>query len=104
MYTESNEELKRFLLQSQAATSFQIAIQGKRDKYLADLASGAGGDYRYLLRMFDENSRRRIQSVGLVRRTAKLTSLVDGWNECTMDINQGRKGHYLYLCWKYIAV
>jgi len=105
----SHKKAKQLILQNQAATSFQIAIQGNRNPSYVDLAAGAGGAYRYLMRMFNAQSRTRIEKVGLLRGTVKQGPLYSkrrnyGWDDCTSDINAGRKGDYLYVCWKNVAV
>jgi len=95
--------------QNEAATSFQVAIQRRRDQNLMDLAAGAWGSYRYLIRMFDPIQQTRIQRVGLLRGPKANGDIISkksdyGWDKCTSNINEGRNGDYLYLCWKKIEV
>jgi len=95
------------LLQDDAATSYQIAIQSNKDPYLPDLAYKAGGSYRYLIRIFDPQSATRIVRVGLLRNPDKPVYGIRklfGWDECTQDINAGRGHSYLYLCWNTFEV
>jgi len=54
-------EVYKFIFsQNEAATSFQVAIHSNGDPSHTDLVAGAGGDYRYLIRIFNPQSRMRI--------------------------------------------
>ncbi|CAG2165231.1 unnamed protein product [Oppiella nova] len=79
-----------------AATGFHIMISGERlydanDVHHRDLAIGAGGQYRYLIAEY--NGPNKITTVWLSEDKQGCGS--------TGDINAGRGGRYLYLCWSY---
>ncbi|KAK7032626.1 hypothetical protein VNI00_012889 [Paramarasmius palmivorus] len=82
-----------------AATSFKIVIQSHADPEKKDLAKGAGGDYRYVIPMRDPGAR-KITSARLLRSGSKQDYPPSGFNGLSTDINQGRKGDYLYIVWK----
>ncbi|KAI9327976.1 hypothetical protein BDR26DRAFT_874636, partial [Obelidium mucronatum] len=78
-----------------------------------DLAKGAGGDYRYLRAVKQRTGEGEVQGKG----AAAARKVKDVWlwrtkdeNDLppsamgfdrTTDINEGRGGDYLYLCWTY---
>lgn len=85
-----------------AATSFQFIKQDQPDpdRTNEDLARGAGGSYRYLIPLIDlPDDTKRIVEVNLVRSSKPIDAFPDFDNHTT-DINEGRKGDYLYLGWK----
>jgi len=43
-----------------------------------------------------------INDVGLLRLAKNLSDSREfGWEKCSSNINEGRSGEYLYLCWNY---
>lgn len=82
-----------------ALTSIDIAIQGNRDDEKQSLAKGDSGKYRYLVPRSAKGTR-KIYEVGLVRLDYAIEGPPVGYDGCTMNINSGRKGGYLYLIWK----
>ena len=63
-----------------------------------DLSKGAGdlgaGQFRYIVPRYDDDSR-KVTEIKLVE------NLNNDFNSCTSDINKGRGGRELYLCWRY---
>ena len=63
-----------------------------------DLSIGAGdlgaGRFRYIVPRFNDGDR-KVTEIKLVE------DLNNDFNSCTQDINKGRGGRELYLCWKY---
>ncbi|KAI9034847.1 uncharacterized protein KD926_005195 [Aspergillus affinis] len=92
---------------SDAATNVQVVIQDSEEDGHDDLASGAGGKYRYLFPQAQENNSDKIIDVQLYRSKDSLSSdaLGDmGFQGMSSDINEDRGGDYLYLLWKTIDV
>lgn len=88
-------------------TNVQVVVQSKRNDAYNDLAAGAGGSYRYL-KMLQDSSHTRIKRVGILR-SPKAKYIYGnrreyGWDECTGDINEDRKGDWLHLCWNTVTV
>lgn len=79
-----------------AATGFKFRIQNSADNSSYDLAKGAGGEYRYLF-VLKDNGERKVRYVRLSRKEREMR--FEGW-EGTGNINQGRKGSFLYLIWR----
>lgn len=86
-------------------TNIEIVVQSEKNNAYSDLAAGAGGTYRYL-KMLRDSSQTRIKKVGLLRSRKYLKGnwTQYNWDECTQDINSGRKGDYLHLCWNTVSV
>lgn len=85
-----------------AATTFQFIKQSVPDpnRPNEDLARGAGDSYRYLIPLIDyPHDTKRIVEVKLFRSSNPIDSFPNFDNHTT-DINEGRKGDYLYLAWK----
>jgi len=57
-------------------------------KNIPNLSKGAGGPFRYIKALYKGDH--VVTSVYLSEHRG---------NQCTTDINKGRKGRYLYLCW-----
>lgn len=92
---------------SDAASNVQVVIQDSEEEDRDDLASGAGGEYRYLFPQPQENNSNKITDVQLYRSEDSLSSdaLADmGFQGMSSDINEDRGGDYLYLLWKTIDV
>eukprot|EP01040_Poterioochromonas_malhamensis_P007445 gene7445-8030_t len=90
---------------NQAATAFQFVKQGDADpnRPNEDLARGAGGSYRYLIPLIQPGFDKRIVEVKLFRSSDVIRDF-PGFDGHTTDINEGRKGDYLYLGWKFAKV
>ena len=90
-----------------AVTNIIITIQGKAIGGKIDMATGAGGDFRYVDYSVDRGNRNKIQSIYLWR-SKKFIGISDlnaqGLNGMSIDINKGRSGDYLYLVWKTAVV
>lgn len=88
-------------------TNIQVVVQDSRNNAYNDMAAGAGGDYRYL-KMLRGSSHLRIKRVGLLRSPSDHYIYGNrrdyGWDECTGDINSGRGGDWLHLCWNNVSV
>ncbi|KZW01230.1 hypothetical protein EXIGLDRAFT_745216 [Exidia glandulosa HHB12029] len=82
-----------------AATGFDLTISNKEIPWAADLAAGAGGDYRYLFPSYGGKS--RIIDIALYRPASATSSPPTGYDAMSGDINQGRSKTYLYLVWKF---
>lgn len=83
--------------ESHACTGFKF-VRNEKDIYnslpahsTGDLAKGAGGDYRYIIPVF--NAGPRVKSV--------YWTEVEIPSRCTGDVNKGRGGRDLFLCWSY---
>ena len=85
-----------------ACTAYSVAVQGLADDSKADLASGAGGDFRYVLGMRSLGVPIKLTEVRLLRSSnpVNLQALPEGYYGMSGDINRGRKGTYLYLIWR----
>merc|ERR1719330_2238908 len=82
--------------ESQACTGFQLVLSGSSkndlpDHSTGDLAKGAGGDFRYIIPVFGDG--KKVKSVYWSESHVK-------WKNCADDVNMGRGGRYLRLCWK----
>ncbi|KAJ5322430.1 hypothetical protein N7452_010719 [Penicillium brevicompactum] len=87
-------------VKSHAISEIRLRIQSHADSDFQDLAYGAGGDYRYLISIRDDEQ--KISSISLVRRKDSFDSgdiRQLGYNGWTEDINQDRGGAYLRLVW-----
>lgn len=91
MWTEDADE---------AAVRFDLFIQAKEHKGWSDLAKGAGGSFRYLRAVQDENNADKITELKLHRSAASPVKDFGDWDGHTGDINQGRALSYLYFMWK----
>ena len=72
-----------------------------------DLASGAGGTYRYLQIGRNPNVRDKIVDIRMIRSKIEITgkSLTDlGYDGISNDFNADRGHDYLYLIWKTITL
>ncbi|KAJ5354230.1 hypothetical protein N7541_006794 [Penicillium brevicompactum] len=87
-------------VKSDAISEIRLRIQSDADSDFQDLAYGAGGDYRYLIPLRDDEQ--KISSISLVRRKDSFDSgdiRQLGYNGWTEDINKDRGGAYLRLVW-----
>ena len=78
---------------TEAATSFRLLIQDNSISGLKDLADGMGGKYRYLEKVSEPN-KQKIISIHLTDSNTNT-----GYDGCTENINEGRGGKDLFLCW-----
>lgn len=63
-----------------------------------DLASGAGGVYRYInWQHFLWPGLHNVTQVAMYRTDSYTTTPPSGWQKMTTDINQDRHGDYLYV-------
>lgn len=89
-----------------AATAFEVRIQGSSMAGMGDLASGAGGDYRYAVTSRDRRQTQKVVEVKLWRSDSQVTpdqvkkELGNNWAGPSRDINENRGGAYLYLVWR----
>lgn len=58
----------------EAATGLEIRIQGSSMSGWKDLASGAGGDFRYVYANHNEDSTQRVVDARLIRSGDKLSA------------------------------
>lgn len=67
-----------------------------------DLASGAGGKFRYLQFNKDGNNDQKYEAAALLRRAGIPATINDApkFNVITTDINAGRGGDFLYVVFK----
>ncbi|KAJ5538204.1 hypothetical protein N7494_007683 [Penicillium frequentans] len=85
-----------------ALSQIAIDIQDAQDNDRSDLASGTGGQFRYLTWRTDGD--RKITNVQLLRRKDQVSSDTLhglGFQGMSNDINGGRGGDFLHLVWKY---
>ncbi|KAF4984517.1 hypothetical protein FZEAL_313 [Fusarium zealandicum] len=83
------------------ADNIWIDIRGSSiDNRNDDLASGAGGDYRYLQWSNNMAASHFVTDVGLWRSDDSQDDPPNGWHHKSADINRGRGGDYLYLVWR----
>ena len=88
-------------LAAEAATRFDLIIQKEEERGWSDLAHKAGGDYRYLRAVRDENCPEKIVSLQLKRSDGKLSGVdFKQYHGHTGDINAGRLGSFLHLTWQ----
>lgn len=87
---------------AKAATSFDVLIQPYQDTKLADLAKGAGGEFRYVVPRADRKLATKIVEVGLVRSERPVRAVPTGWDGFSViNILNGRpKKGFLHLVWK----
>ena len=84
---------------SQAATRFDLFIQDKAHSGWDDLAKGAGGDFRYLQAIPDDNNYSKIIDLKLYRSGNGVSAFPVPYTGHTTDINANRKKTFLYLIW-----
>ncbi|KAJ3547348.1 hypothetical protein NM688_g5410 [Phlebia brevispora] len=87
-----------------ACNGFVVAVQDNEDSQQSDLAKGAGGSYRYLLPLCDATNDRKITNIRLLRSGSGLNTPPVGYTGMTSDLNQGRRGDFLYVIWTEISV
>ena len=76
-----------------AATDFKVTIVDNHIPGLKDLAKGAGGKYRYIEKVNRLGEGQKVTAIHIRKKTGI------GSGACTSDINEGRGGLFLYLCW-----
>lgn len=82
---------------SEAASAFGVEITRINDFHAADISKGDGKTfYRYLHAFYTYGGLGAVVRVWLSR--IEDTTEGDGRTD---DLNRGRKGDYLYLCWEY---
>jgi hypothetical protein len=81
----------------EAKTGFEIVIQGNADNRYDDLAKGAKGDFRYLIPIKERDE--KLITTAVLYRSGDAPNLGSIYSGHTIDINKGRKGDFLYLCW-----
>ncbi|KAI0091202.1 hypothetical protein BDY19DRAFT_689153 [Irpex rosettiformis] len=84
---------------SEAATRFDLFIQGNAHPGWDDLAKGAGGSFRYLQPVPDANNYSKITDLKLYRSDSGIAALPVPYTGHTNDINANRKKTFLYLIW-----
>ena len=83
-----------------ASSGFNLVITNNENNnpVAKDVSKGAGdlgaGQFRYIVPRYDDN-------VLKVKEIKLVESLNNDFNSCTQDINKGRGGRELYLCWRY---
>ncbi|KAJ5639603.1 uncharacterized protein N7484_007465 [Penicillium longicatenatum] len=85
-----------------AISQIAVDIQDQQDNGRRDLASGAGGQFRYLAWRTD--GAKKITNVQVLRRKDQVswdTLRGLGFEGMSNDINGGRGGDFLHLVWKY---
>ena len=89
--------------------SFQkSAVEIRNYNDLLALDNKKGVDYRYILT--ERDGGQKITKIGLFRTDADHSSLDEingrirqnGYTNHSTDINEGRKGDYLYVVWAYL--
>ena len=80
-------------IDTEAATSFRLLIRNNPISGLKDLADGMGGKYRYIEKVTELNQ----QKITSVHITDSKTNT--GFDGCSDNINEGRGGKDLFLCW-----
>lgn len=83
-----------------AATDFEIVVQNTPNKGKDNLAEGDGGKSRYTIVGKDPSAPERVTHAALLRTGDSVKGVPVGYSGMTVDINDGRGGDYLYLCWK----
>ena len=84
---------------SAAASGFDVVIKNSEENnsLAKDVSKGAGdlgaGKYRYIIPQYTLGSP-KVKSIVIVENLSEEGS-------CTQDINKGRGGRSLYLCWQY---
>lgn len=84
----------------EAASRFDLIIQGSGVPGWPDLAKGAGGQFRFLRAVNDHMSSTKITELALLRGGYVDSVSLWGFSGKTEDINGSRKGDFLYLMWK----
>ena len=84
---------------AEAATIFDLYIQGDAHQGWYDLAAGAGGSYRYLEPAADASNPTKITSLALYRSDNGTINFPAPYTGHTSDINANRKKTFLYLLW-----
>lgn len=90
---------------SETCTDLGCRESEYKDPNAGDLASGAGGTYRYLQIGRNPNIRDKIVDVQMVRSESKLTkqwAIGQGYDGISNDFNANRVHDYIYLIWKTI--
>jgi hypothetical protein len=89
----------------EAVTNFDLFIQNTATAG-PDLASGAGGEFRYLVPIKNPREKKKITEIALMRRKdGDLRGPGHGYgNSLTSDINRHRGGDWLYLVGKEVEV
>ncbi|KAK6520188.1 hypothetical protein TWF506_000471 [Arthrobotrys conoides] len=72
---------------------------GNGDPARADLAKGAGEEFRFLKYVYRFTGP-AIYDVALWRSGGRQCIPPTGWDGMSCDINEGRRGDYLYIVWK----
>ena len=85
---------------AEAATGFDLFIQGDEHAGWPDLAAGAGGDYRYIRPVSDSRTKDKITQLKLLRLDDKVEYLPAPYTGRTGDINADRGKSFLYLMWE----
>lgn len=88
---------------ARAITGIDIAIQWHGDPARSDLAKGAGDQFRFLIPRFDQDAN-KIHDIHLLRMDGGIGRVPPGYNGHSSDINEGRRGDFLYLIWKSHSV
>lgn len=81
-----------------AASSITLSIQADIDNDRHDIASGAGGKFRYL--SAEKDGSMAIYNLALYRATTEQSSAPSGYSGMSTDLNRNRGGSYLYVIWK----
>lgn len=84
-----------------ALTGVGVSIQERDDDSKRCLARGSPGNYRFLLPE-SVKGLKKIYSMDLLRLDRAMVRAPFGYDGATSDINQGRKGGWLYLIWKSV--
>ncbi|KAI0426566.1 hypothetical protein F5Y09DRAFT_345596 [Xylaria sp. FL1042] len=90
----------------EACTSFEFRLQKDRAEGGKDLASGAGGEYRYLVPIRDRREMKKIKKLALIRQnnfdgpTTLTARLGKHWAGANFDINKNRGGTWLWFAWE----
>ena len=79
----------------QAATSFEFKKTGDEDNSYKNIAKGAGGEYRYLIPQTNAGG----QPINTIWLTENKSDAV-----CADELNAGRGGRDLYLCWEAAGI
>ncbi|KZT02322.1 uncharacterized protein LAESUDRAFT_716930 [Laetiporus sulphureus 93-53] len=90
-----------------ACTSFDIIIHERSMPGYRDLAGGADGDFRHAVPVKNICENMKITGIKLWRSSDSVNydQVEDeGFNGMSTNINEGRKGDWLYLVWKKVPV
>ncbi|KAL7629517.1 hypothetical protein AAE478_001038 [Parahypoxylon ruwenzoriense] len=72
-----------------------------------DLASGAGGDYRYLQIKRNPNIPRKVVDIAMIRSNSRQDEEFAkklGYDGMSSDLNEGREHDWVYLVWKTVDI